>query len=90
MTAKVKNLMNELVKRETLEQGGDDAYNALDDKNTWFARRYIRDKNKIIDRIQNMLILGIMTILHSLLKQRKKLFDCSEDWTTGVINMVSV
>ena len=59
MTAKVKNLMNELVKRETLEQGGDDAYNALDDKNTWFARRYIRDKDKIIDRIQNMLILGI-------------------------------
>ena len=47
MTAKVKNLMNELVKRETLEQGGDDAYNALDDKNTWFARRYIRDKDKI-------------------------------------------
>ena len=59
MTAKVKNLMNELVKRETLEQGGDDAYNALDDKNTWFARRYIRDKDNIIDRIQNMLILGI-------------------------------
>ena len=32
MTAKVKNLMNELVKRETLEQGGDDAYNELDEE----------------------------------------------------------
>ena len=90
MTAKVKNLMNELVKRETLEQGGDDAYNALDDKNTWFARRYIRDKERIIDRIQNMLIIGIVTTSLSSLKQRKKLFGCSEDWTTGVTNMVSV
>lgn len=59
MTVKARNLMNELVKRETLEQGGDDALDALEDKNTWFAKRYVRKRKEIIDRIQNMLILGI-------------------------------
>lgn len=59
MTVKARNLMNELVKRETLERGGDDALDALQDKNTWFAKRYVRNRKEIIDRIQNMLILGI-------------------------------
>lgn len=51
--------MNELVRRETLERGGDDALAALQDKGTWFAKRYVRRRKEIIDRIQNMLILGI-------------------------------
>lgn len=59
MTAKARHLMDELVKRETLERGGDDALAALQDKNTWFARRYVKKRTEIIDRIQNMLILGI-------------------------------
>lgn len=59
MTIKARNLMNELVKRETLERGGDDALDALQDKNTWFAKRYVKKRTEIIDRIQNMLILGI-------------------------------
>lgn len=42
--------------------------------------------------ISNMqkVIIDIVTILPSSLKQRKKLFGCSEDWTIGVTNMVSV
>lgn len=51
--------MNQLVKREILEQGGDDALDALKDKDAWYAKRYIKKRSEIIDKIQNMLILGI-------------------------------
>lgn len=59
MTKKAKGLMDKLILRETLEQGAKDAINALDDKDIWYARKFKRHKEQSLDKIQNMLILGI-------------------------------
>ena len=59
MTKKVRNLMDKLVLRETLEQAADDALDALNDKDIWYARKFKRHRKESLDKIQNMLILGI-------------------------------
>ncbi len=58
MAKKARNLITRLASRELLEQAADYAYGALDDKNVWYARRFIANREDYIDRIQNMIILG--------------------------------
>jgi hypothetical protein len=58
-TKKGKHLMDAIVDKDILEEGADDALSALDDKNVWYAKKFIKNREDSIMRIQNMIILGI-------------------------------
>ncbi len=58
MTKKVKNLIDKIASREILERAATDAYDALDDKNIWYAKKFVRERAKSIDAVQNMILLG--------------------------------
>ncbi len=58
MTKKVKDLISKIASREILERAATDAYDALDDKNVWYAKKFVREREKSIDAIQNMILLG--------------------------------
>lgn len=59
MPHKERCLIDKLILRETLEQGADDALDALKHKNVWYAKKFKKHREESIDKIQNMLILGI-------------------------------
>ena len=40
MTKKVRNLIDKVASREVLNQAADDALDALDDKNVWYANDF--------------------------------------------------
>ena len=56
---KAKHLIDKIASRKILEQAADDALDALDDKEVWYAKKFIAKREERIDRIQNMIILGI-------------------------------
>ena len=58
MTKKVRNLIDKVASREVLNQAADDALDALDDKNVWYANDFRAHREESLDAIQNMIILG--------------------------------
>ena len=56
---KATHLIDKIASRKILEQAADDALDALDDKEVWYAKKFIAKREERIDRIQNMIILGI-------------------------------